>query len=130
MRLSNLFSLSYWFDASVLDRPAGPAMWLVVAAGAIWLLAGFIALWRIQRVPQDIALAQVAAGLLFAAVAIGRLYAVPVLGLRVGWLLAGGVAAAPFVPRLLAQAYRDGLIGDVDGLGSGLSGQRGQCDKP
>ena len=112
MRLSNLFSLSYWFDASVLDRPAGPAMWLVVAAGVMWLLAGIVAVWRIRRVPRDMALAQVVAGLLIAAVAIGRLYAVPVLGLRVGWLLAGLVAVTPVVPRLLAQAYRDGLFGD------------------
>jgi hypothetical protein len=112
MRIGNFFHLSYWLDSSVLAQPAGHAMWLGVAFGALWCAAGIVLVSR--RHWPDIALAQAFAGALFGAVALGRLYSVPVLGLRVGWLIALGLAALPFVPRLLRQAVRDGL--PLDGL--------------
>ncbi len=84
MQLSNLFSLSYWLDPSVVEQQAGPAMWLVVAAGLAWFGFGLVLARRSPRVPRNVASAQMIAGLLAAAVAIGRLFAIPVLGLRVG----------------------------------------------
>ncbi len=111
MQLGNLFRFSYWLDPAVLERPAGPLMWLVVALGALWAL-GAIVLWRAHRAPRDVALAQAIAGALFAAVAIGRLHSIPILGLRAGWLLAALIAGAPIAPRIIARARRDGLFDD------------------
>ncbi len=111
MRIGNFFHLSYWLDPSMLAHPAGNAMWLVVGIGVLWCAVGIVLTVR-RRVKRDIALAQILAGALFSAVALGRLYSVPGLGLRIGWLIAFGLAAAPFVPRLLRQALRDGLPAD------------------
>lgn len=111
MHIGNFFHLSYWLDSSVLAHPAGNAMWLVVGIGVLWCMAG-IALSLRRYLKRDIALAQIMAGALFGAVALGRLYSVPGLGLRIGWLIAFGLAAAPFGPRLLRQAFRDGLPAD------------------
>jgi hypothetical protein len=112
MQLSHLLSLSYWLDASVLDQRAGPAMWLVVAAGLAWA-AGGLALRRAGRLSRGAAIAQIAAGGMAAAVAIGRLYAIPVLGLRAGWLIAGAVGATPALAAALRMALRDGVPGDA-----------------
>jgi hypothetical protein len=111
MRIGNFFHLSYWLDSSVLAHPAGNAMWLVVGIGVLWCAVGIMLTLR-RHVKRDIALAQIVAGALFSAVALGRLYSVPGLGLRIGWLIAFGLAAAPFVPRILRQAWRDGLPAD------------------
>ena len=111
MRIGNFFHLSYWLDSSVLAHPADNAMWLVVGIGVLWCAVGIVLTLR-RRVKRDIALAQIVAGALFSAVALGRLYSVPGLGLRIGWLIAFGLAAAPFVPRILRQALRDGLPTD------------------
>ena len=111
MRIGNFFHLSYWLDSSVLAHPAGNAMWLVVTIGVLWCAVGIVLTLR-RRVKRDIALAQIVAGALFSAVALGRLYSVPGLGLRIGWLIAFGLAAVPFVPRILRQALRDGLPTD------------------
>jgi hypothetical protein len=108
MRIGNFFHLSYWLDSSVLAQRAGNAMWLVVGIGALWCVAGLVLALR-RRIKPDIALAQILAGALFSAVALGRLYNVPGLGLRVGWLIALGIAVVPFIPRLLRQAIREGL---------------------
>ncbi|MCL4506277.1 MAG: glycosyltransferase family 39 protein [Chloroflexi bacterium] len=114
MRISNLFRLTYWLDSSVLDHPAGSLMWLVVAAGLVWCAAGIAMSIRRGRVtlPRDVTAAQIAAGLLVAAVGVGRLYQIPLLGLRIGWLIASIIAVAPLTPRLVRQALRDGIIGD------------------
>ncbi|HEY3342255.1 MAG TPA: glycosyltransferase family 39 protein, partial [Anaerolineae bacterium] len=98
-------------DPSVLAHRAGNVMWFVVAFGVLWCGAG-IALTLRRRVKLDIALAQMLAGALFGAVALGRLYSVPGLGLRAGWLIAFALAAAPFAPRIVRQALRDGLPAD------------------
>ena len=114
MRIGNLLRLSYWLDPAVLDHRAGNLMWLVVAVGLAWAIAGILLVVRGRRVksPLDFALAQVVAGGLIAAVALGRLFAVPLLGLRIGWLLGATVAVAPLVPRLIRQAWQDDLAGD------------------
>ncbi len=109
MQFGNLFRLSYWLDPAVLERPAGPLMWLLVALGALWAL-GAVVMWRAHRAPRDVALAQVIAGALFAAVAIGRLYSIPMLGLRAGWLVAALIGSAPVIIRIAAQARRDGMF--------------------
>ena len=111
MRIGNFFHLSYWLDSSVLAHPAGNAMWLVVGIGVLWCAVGIVLTLR-RHVKRDIALAQIVAGALFSAVALGRLYSVPGLGLRIGWLITFGLAAAPFAPRILRQAVRDSLPTD------------------
>jgi len=109
MQFGNLFSFSYWLDPAVLERPAGPLVWLLVALGALWAL-GAIVLWRARQASRDVMLAQAIGGALVAAVAIGRLCSIPVLGLRAGWLLAALIAGAPIALRVTAQARRDGLF--------------------
>ncbi len=109
MEFGNLFRLSYWLDPTVLERPAGPFMWLLVAVGALWGL-GAIVLWRARPPLRAVALAQAIAAALFAAVAIGRLYSIPLLGLRAGWLVAGLIGSAPVATRIAAQARRDGVF--------------------
>ncbi|MCS7061467.1 MAG: hypothetical protein RMN25_09925 [Anaerolineae bacterium] len=108
MHLSNLFRLSYWLDAEVLNRPAAPFVWWLAALGAVWALGAIIA-WRARKVPADVALAQAVAGVLFALVAVGRLYQLPFLGLRVGWLLAAGIAVLPALLRIVRRARDEGV---------------------
>jgi hypothetical protein len=111
MQLTNLLRFDYWLDPSVTSQPAGRAMWLIVVAGllgcsVVWLL------WRTRRLPRDAALAWVIASGLVGVVALGRIFAVPVLGWRVGWLLAGVLALAPVLGRLASHIRTDGLVRD------------------
>ncbi|BCX02541.1 MAG: hypothetical protein KatS3mg053_0479 [Candidatus Roseilinea sp.] len=111
MHLDNLLRFDYWLDASVAAQPAGPAMWLVVVAGLLgWFIAGYLG--RSKRAPRNVVLAWMFAAGLVALVGLGRLFAIPVLGWRVGWLVAALVALAPPVKHALSRAQADGLATD------------------
>ncbi|MFN4294776.1 MAG: hypothetical protein ACK4JD_11665 [Thermoflexales bacterium] len=111
MRLDNLLRFDYWTDASVTAQPAGPFMWLVVAIGLTGCLAaGWLK--HSGRAPRDVAFAWLIASGLVALVGLGRLFALPVLGLRVGWLIAALLALAPLAKRALGRAWADGLLTD------------------
>lgn len=111
MRLDNLLRFDYWLDASVTAQPAGPAMWLAVVAGVIGC---FVVAWlgRSGRASRDVALAWIVAGGLVALVGLGRLFAIPVIGWRVGWLIAALLALAPLAKHALGRAWADGLATD------------------
>ncbi|MCS6846430.1 MAG: hypothetical protein RMN52_01790 [Anaerolineae bacterium] len=111
MRLDNLLRFDYWLDASVTAQPAGPAMWLAVVAGVIGC---FVVGWlgRSGRASRDITLAWIVASGLVALVGLGRLFAIPVIGWRVGWLVAALLALAPLAKHALGRAWADGLATD------------------
>jgi hypothetical protein len=111
MQLTNLLRFDYWLDPSVTSQPAGRAMWLVVVAGLIGCSVVWM-LWRAKRLPREAALAWAIASGLISAVALGRIFAVPVLGWRVGWLIAGIIALAPIIRRLAGHIHEDGLVRD------------------
>ncbi len=106
MNLTNLLKFDYWLDASVTAQPAGRAMWLAAAAciGA----ALFCMLMARQRRAIFVPLA--AAAGIAGAVALGRIFQIPVLGWRIGWLLAGMVATMPPLARGARSAAQDGLF--------------------
>lgn len=101
MNPSNFFHLAYWLDPASNTQPASPRLWWVVLAGVIWAVLWLIAL---RRTDKRTGLAQIAAGLLLAAVGVGRILALPILGWRIGWLMAAGVAILPFAWRWLRLA--------------------------
>ena len=101
MNPSNFFHLAYWLDPASNTQPASPRLWWVVLAGVIWAVLWLIAL---RRTDKRTGLAQIAAGLLLAAVGVGRILALPILGWRIGWLMAVGVAILPFAWRWLCLA--------------------------
>lgn len=104
MSLDNILRLSYWTDSAVTAERAGPAMILAVLAGLVFaIVAGRRLRQPAQRWPL------VAAGALIAAVAAGRLLAVPVLGWRLGWLVAGLTIAAVAGATLARWAWQDGV---------------------
>lgn len=111
MQLTNLLRFDYWLDPSVTDQPAGRAMWLAVIAGVV-IIAAVAVLRARGRLPRDAAIAWMTAGALVSAVGLGRLFAVPVLGWRVGWLVAALVALAPLARRLAGHFREDGLAAD------------------
>lgn len=86
-------------------------MWLVVALAMALGIAGF-ALARKKRARLT-AILWLMAGLTAAAVALGRIFAVPVLGWRVGWLLAGLMALAPVAVLAFHQSAQTGFLDDV-----------------
>ena len=111
MQLTNLLRFDYWLDPSVTSQPAGRAMWLVVAVGLIGCLVVGL-LWRVRRLPRDTMLAWITACGLIGLVALGRIFAAPVLGWRIGWLLAGIIALVPIARRLARHVREDGLVRD------------------
>jgi hypothetical protein len=111
MQLTNLLRFDYWLDPSVTSQPAGRAIWLLVVAGLIGCLVVWL-LWRAKRLPRETALAWVIASGLVGFVALGRILAVPVLGWRVGWLLAGVIALTPIIRRLAGHIREDALVRD------------------
>ena len=98
MDISNFFRFAYWLDPALSAQPPSSRLWLVIVAGVIWAIGW--ALWRLRRGNRPfaglISGAQIAAGLLVSGVAIGRMLAVPILGSRIGWLLALALATLPF----------------------------------
>ncbi len=106
MNLSNLLKFDYWLDASVTAQPAGRAMWLAAAACIAAALFCVLKARRRQAVFLPLAVATGIAG----AVAIGRIFQIPVLGWRIGWLLATLVAALPPFVRIARAAAQDGLF--------------------
>jgi len=107
MNLSNLFRFAYWLDPAVTSQPAGPRIWLLIGAALVWALA-----WLLmgRRLGRGVVVAQVLAGGIAAAVGLGRWLLIPVLGWRVGWLLAGLVAFAPLVGVWLRMANEAGWV--------------------
>ncbi len=101
MNPSNFFHLAYWLDPTSNTQPASPHLWGVVLTGVIWAVLWLIAL---RRTDKGTALTQVVAGLLLAAVGVGRILALPILGWRISWLMAAGVAILPFAWRWLRLA--------------------------
>lgn len=106
MNLSNLLKFDYWLDASVTAQPAGRSMWL---AAAICIAAALVFALLARRHRAVYLPLAVAAGLA-GAVAIGRVFQIPVLGWRIGWLLAGLLATMPPLLRAARAAAHDGLF--------------------
>ena len=106
MNLSNLLKFDYWLDASVTAQPAGRAMWLAAAACIAAALFCVLMARRRRAVFLPLAVAAAMAG----AVAIGRVLQIPVLGWRIGWLLATLVAAVPPLARAARAVAQDGLF--------------------
>ncbi len=111
MQINNLLRFDYWLDAAVINQPAGRAMWLVVIAGAVIAFSVAVLVGR-GRISRNTGSAWLVAALLISAVGIGRIFAIPVLGLRLGWLMAGMVALAPVIIRVKNGAARDGFADD------------------
>jgi hypothetical protein len=111
MQLTNLLRFDYWLDPSVTDHPAGRAMWFVVATGL--LCCALAAMLRHRGyLSRNAAVAWFAAGALVGVVGIGRLFAIPIVGWRIGWLIAAAIAAIPVAHRLARHIGDDGLVTD------------------
>ena len=109
MSLDNILRLSYWTDSAVTAQAAGPAMWLVALLGlAMAVVPLAVPTWRKPQMWPH-----VAAGALVAAVALGRLFAIPVLGWRLGWLLAGLLSGGAMLINAARAAWRDGALADA-----------------
>ena len=111
MRPDHLLRLDYWLDLVVSARPAGPAMWLAVAVGALGVVLTGAGLAR-GRLGRDVAIPWLVAAGLVGLVGLGRLSAHPLLGLRLGWLLAALIAALPLARRALVVLRADGALAD------------------
>jgi len=111
MRPDHLLRLDYWLDLAVSARPAGPAMWLAVAVGALGVVLTGAGLAR-GRLGRDVAIPWLVAAGLVGLVGLGRLSAHPLLGLRLGWLLAALIAALPLARRALVVLRADGALAD------------------
>ncbi len=111
MRPDHLLRFDYWLDLSVSAQPAGPAMWLAVAAGALGSGLAGIALAR-GWLGRDIAIPWLVAAGLVGLVGLGRLIAHPLLGLRLGWLAAALIAALPLARRAVSALRADGALAD------------------
>ena len=111
MSLSNLLRFDYWLDPAVTMQPAGGSMWIAFVAA---LLAGavLIVVMRKRAQTQDRMMFGLfaAAAWIAALVALGRILQIPVLGWRIGWLVAMLVAAGSLVMRFAAVARADGLV--------------------
>ncbi len=109
MSFDNILRLSYWTDSAVTAQPAGPAMWLVALFGLVLAVVPLaVPRWRNPRMWPH-----VAAGALVAAVALGRLFAIPVLGWRLGWLIAGMLSGGAVLIGAARAAWRDGALADA-----------------
>lgn len=111
MHLNNLLRFDYWLDPSVINQPAGRAMWLAAALGAVIAIA-IAALTARRKLPRDLGIAWALAAGVFAAVCVGRIFQVPVLGWRIGWLVAVVIALVPVARRLAGHIAEDGLVRD------------------
>jgi hypothetical protein len=111
MRPDHLLRLDYWLDLAVSAQPAGPAMWLAVAVGALGVVLTGAGLAR-GRLGRDVAIPWLVTAGLVGLVGLGRLSAHPLLGLRVGWLLAALIAALPLARRALVVLRADGALAD------------------
>ncbi len=126
MRPDHLLRLDYWLDLAVSARPAGPAMWLAVAVGALGVVLIGAGLAR-GRLGRDVAIPWLVAAGLVGLVGLGRLSAHPLLGLRVGWLLAALIAALPLARRALVVLRADGALADcLRALAFAPGGARGR----
>ena len=52
MHLNNLLRFDYWLDPSVINQPAGRAMWLAAAFGVLMAVL-FSALIARKKLPRD-----------------------------------------------------------------------------
>ena len=114
MDLSNFFRFAYWLDPATNALPPSPRLWLAVVAGLVWAVCGLIgplsnATPRTVRLTLS-AVANILAGLLFSAVSVGRILALPILGWRIGWLVAGVIALLPAGWRWLQLAKAQRLL--------------------
>ena len=126
MRLEHLLRFDYWFDLAAGAQPAGPAMWLAVAAGALGSGLAGVALAR-GWLGRDIAIPWLIAAGLVGLVGLGRLAAHPLLGLRLGWLAAALLAALPLARRAVAAMRADGALADgLRALAFASAGMRGR----
>ncbi len=116
MHLNNLLRFDYWLDPSVINQPAGRAMWLAAALGMLLAIV-FATLTAGRKLPRDAGMAWTIAAGVFAAVCVGRILQVPVLGWRIGWLIAAAIAVAPVVKRVAGHIAEDQIFRDcVDAL--------------
>jgi hypothetical protein len=126
MRLEHLLRFDYWFNLAAGAQPAGPAMWLAVAAGALGSGLAGVALAR-GWLGRDVAIPWLVAASLIGLVGLGRLSAHPLLGLRLGWLLAALIAALPLARRALVVLRADGVLADcLRALAFAPGGARGR----
>jgi hypothetical protein len=84
-------------------------MWLVALLGLALVVAPLaVPRWRSARMWPHLA-----AGALIAVVALGRLFAIPVLGWRLGWLIAGVLSGGAVLLGAARAAWRDGALADA-----------------
>jgi Dolichyl-phosphate-mannose-protein mannosyltransferase len=108
--LTNLLRFDYWLDASVTAQPAGPLMWALTVL-AVLATAGV--LFAQRRMPLLRVWPYALACLVVALVGLGRVFQIPVLGWRVGWLVAALVALTPALSMLVKSARADALPRDA-----------------
>jgi len=121
MRPDHLLRFDYWLDLSVSAQPAGPAMQLAIAVGALGVVLTSMGLAR-GWLRRDVAIPWLVAAGLVGLVGLGRLIAHPLLGLRLGWLLA---ARPPRCPRWPSPTGRPSSTGWGCGCrGSGTASSR------
>ena len=107
MNLSNLLRFDYWLDPAVTSQPAGRSMWMALGLALCAAIALFVLGRRRERA---LFTALALAATIAAAVVVGRILQLPVLGWRIGWLLAAIIALGAIVARFAAVARADGLI--------------------
>ncbi|MCX6017991.1 MAG: hypothetical protein NTZ50_05700, partial [Chloroflexi bacterium] len=106
MNLSNLLRFDYWLDPAVTSQPAGRSMWMALGLALCAAIALFVLGRRRERA---LFTALALAATIAAAVVVGRILQLPVLGWRIGWLLAAIIALGAIVARFAAVARADGL---------------------
>jgi hypothetical protein len=111
MNLLNLLRYDYWLDAASASKPASQAMWFVVALGAIGFVVCILPV-LFSRKQNSTLMAFAISSLIFSVTGIGRLYAIPILGLRLCWLIALLIGISPFILKIAHQAIREGLASD------------------
>ena len=111
MNPSNFLRLSYWLDPTITHVPAGPRMWLVVVLGLMGC-ALVVVLRKRLGLSRIITTSLVVAGLLIAGVGLGRLFMVPVLGWRIGWLIALLIGSIPISLQQMRWAWRSSFVDD------------------
>jgi hypothetical protein len=116
MHLNNLLRFDYWLDPSVINQPAGRVMWLAAALAVVMALV-LAALTARKRIPRDMGLLWTLAAGVFALVCMGRILQVPLIGWRIGWLIAAVIALVPIVRRVAGHIVEDTLVQDcIDAL--------------
>ncbi|MCS7087578.1 MAG: hypothetical protein NZL91_02615 [Thermoflexales bacterium] len=112
MQPSNLLRLDYWLDFAAAQRPLS-GWTLALAALATVLGAGLLLAARRGSLAPSLGVPLGIGGLIAGIVTLARWLGVPLLGSRLGWLIAAGLAVMPALARWVAQAARSGVFKDA-----------------